>query len=117
MRRIRLILSDRCNERTEGVKEVQSPFSLERNDLTACATDVGVDIEGLPQVVDGCRTRHRTNVKQDADVGLQYRAEGIEEPAMRVDLLLILLLQAEDELDRHSTALCALNLHGRCNGD
>lgn len=37
-------------------------------------------------------------------VGLDERAEGVEEPPMTVELLLVLLLQAEDDLNR----TCAL---------
>jgi hypothetical protein len=33
-----------------------------------------------------------TNDKKDADVGLENRTKGVEEPTMGVDLLLILLL-------------------------
>ena len=42
--------------------------------------------------VDRGGARHRTDVEQNTYVGLQYWTEGVEEPAMRVDFLLVLLL-------------------------
>jgi len=39
---------------------------------------------------------HGTDIKEDTDIGLEDGTESIEEPAMRVDLLLILLFETND---------------------
>ena len=57
-------------------------------------------VEALPKLVDTCSGGFRADIEQDADVGLQQRTECVEEPAMRVELLLVLLLQAENNLYR-----------------
>ena len=66
--------------------------------LSAGSTDVLVLVKALPELVDTRSGGLRANVKQNADVRLQERAESIEEPTMRVELLLVLLLQAEEDL-------------------
>jgi hypothetical protein len=58
-----------------------------------------------------------TNVKKDADVGLENGTEGVEEPTMGVDLLLILLFKAKHDLHRNDTLLRALYLVGWRDGD
>jgi hypothetical protein len=58
-----------------------------------------------------------TNVKKDADVGLENGTKGVEEPTMGVDLLLILLFEAKHDLHRNDTLLRALYLVGWCDGD
>ena len=40
-------------------------------------------------MVDRVGARHSADVEEDADVGLENGAEGVEEPSMRVDLLLV----------------------------
>jgi hypothetical protein len=49
-------------------------------------------------VVDRVVARLGTRVDEHADVGLQHATKGLEEPTMGVDLLLVLLLQAEEHL-------------------
>ena len=61
-------------------------------------------------MIDRGRARCRANVQKDANVRLENRTKGIEEPAMRVDLLLILLLETEDNLHRNDSHLCTLDL-------
>ena len=68
-------------------------------------------------MVDTSGPGHGTDVKQYADVRLEDGTERVEEPAVRVDLLLILLLETEDNLDGYQTLLGALDLVGRRNGD
>ena len=92
-------------------------LALESDDLATSAAHVRIDVEGLPQMVDGGRTRHGTDVQQHADVRLQKGTKRVEEPAVRVDLLLVLLLETEDNLDGYQTLLGALDLVGRRDGD
>jgi len=42
----------RTRMRTERVEQVDEELALERNDFTASATDIRVDIEALPEMVD-----------------------------------------------------------------
>ena len=53
-------------------------------------------------------TRHSTDIEQHTDVRVEDRAERVEEPPMRVDLLLVLLLHAEDDLRRHDALVRVL---------
>ena len=55
-------------------------------------------------------TRHRTDVEQDANVGLENGAKGIKEPTVGIDLLLIFLFKTKDDLHGHNPFLCAFNL-------
>lgn len=98
---------------TKGVDQVLTILALQCDDLTTSTSYVRVDVERLPQVVNGGRTGHGTNIKQHANVGLQDGAKRVEEPSVRVDLLLILLLQTEDHLDRNQSAIRTFDLHGR----
>jgi hypothetical protein len=97
---------------TEGVDQILAPFPLECNDLSAGTSDVGVDVECFPKMVNTSRARHSTDIQKDADIRLQYWAERVEEPTMRVDFLLIFLFETEDNLHWHHTTLCAFDLHG-----
>lgn len=46
---------------------------------------------------------------------LKDLSKGVEEPPMRVDLFLIFLLEAKDQLYRHDALLRALDFHRRCH--
>ncbi|RUP34952.1 hypothetical protein BC936DRAFT_138516 [Jimgerdemannia flammicorona] len=50
-------------------------------------------------MVEGSTARFRANVQQDADVGVELGSEGTEEPPVGVELLLVGLLQAENDLN------------------
>lgn len=50
-------------------------------------------------MIDRRRAGHGADVEEDADVGLEDGSEGVEEPAVGVDLLLVFLFEAEDDLD------------------
>ena len=63
------------------------------------------------------RARHRSDIQEDTHVGLENGAKGIEEPPMGVDLLRVLLLEAEDDLYGDGAPLGAFNLHGGGYGD
>lgn len=62
------------------------------NLLSTSTTDVLVLVETLPEFVDRCASRLGTDIEQDADVGVDKWTESIEEPSMRVEFLLVLLL-------------------------
>jgi hypothetical protein len=87
----------RGKKRREGARErtygAQHSFNL-----TARAGAHGLQVEGLPEVVDGAAARLGTSVDQHANVRVEDTAKGLEEPAMRVDLFLVLFLQAEEHL-------------------
>lgn len=57
-------------------------------------------------------SRHSSDIDKNANVGLEDRTEGVEEPAMRVDLFLVLLLQAEYNLHRDMATLRPLDTEG-----
>ena len=53
-----------------------------------------------------------------ADLGsthLEHLANGVEEPTVRVDLLLILFLQTENDLYRDNATIGTLDFHGGGN--
>lgn len=60
-------------------------------------------VKAFPELVNGRSCGLRTNVEQDTNIGLDEWAKGIEEPSMAVQLLLVLLLEAENDLDWTST--------------
>lgn len=62
-------------------------------------------------MIDRSRTWHRADIEEDAYIGLQDRAEGIEEPAVRIDFLLVLLFKAENDLDRDDSLFCTFDFH------
>ena len=64
-------------------------------------------------MVDGRGAGHRTDVQQNTYVGLQYWIDGVEELALRVDSLLVLLFEEEEDLDRDDALLSAFDFHRR----
>ena len=100
------------SERTERVKQRLSKFTLKGDDLATGTTYIRVNVECLPKMVDRARARSRADVQKDANVRLKNRSKCIEEPAVRIDLLLILLLETEYNLHRDDSLLCALDLIG-----
>lgn len=66
--------------------------------LTAGAAKVLVIVEALPQSQQRARTRLGSGVDEDGDFGVKNAAKGIKEPSMRVNLLSVLLLEAENHL-------------------
>ena len=64
-------------------------------------------------MVDEGGAGHRTDIKQNTSVGLQHWTEGVEEPSMRVDFLLVFLFQVEDDLDPDNALLGAFDFHRR----
>ena len=55
---------------------------------------------------------HGSNINKDANVWLEDRTKGVEEPTVRVDLFLVLLLQTEQDLDGDMAAFGPLNVEG-----
>lgn len=86
----------RCDQRVDQVLSLfQHGF-----DLTTSTAAHGFSIECLPQIVDTASSGSSSGINQHANVGLQHLAESLKEPSMRIDLLLILLLEAEQDLHR-----------------
>ena len=67
-------------------------------DLTASTSTHRLEIERFPELVDRVLSGLCTGIDKDTDVRIKNGAESLEEPTMRVDLLLILFLQAEEHL-------------------
>lgn len=105
-------VGDLVLEVLSGDQRVQQLLSMRQHDLdfTACASAHGLHVKRLPQVVDGVPPGLRTRVKEHADIGVQDTTEGLEEPTVGVDLLLVLLLQAEEHLDRGPSARLEMHL-------
>ena len=103
--------------RTKRVQEFLPVFAFEGDDFAASTSNIGVYVKRLPEMINGARTGHGTNVKKDADVGLENGTKGVEEPTMRIDLFLVNLFQAKDDLHRDNTLLGAFNLVRWSDGD
>jgi hypothetical protein len=73
-------------------------------DLTASTTEILVVVERLPESEKGLGAGLSTSIEQNADFGVQNATNGGEQPSVRVDLLGVLLLQAEHHLDRGKCA-------------
>jgi hypothetical protein len=50
-------------------------------------------------MIDRLMTRFSPRIDQHADLGFQHPPDRIEQPTMRVDLLLVVLFQYKDDLD------------------
>ena len=68
-------------------------------------------------MIDTRWSGHSTDIEEDADVGLKDGAERVEKPSMTVDLLLILLLEAENQLNRNHAFVRGIDLECRCDTD
>lgn len=103
--------------RNQRINQIRPILSLERHNLPTRSADVRVDIKRLPQMVYRRRTGHGTHIEEDANIGLEDGAESVEEPSMRVDLLLVFLFEAEDNLDRYDAFFCAFYFEVGVDGD
>ena len=83
------------NKRVQQVLPSRPQHSL---NLTTGTSTHRLQIERLPEVVDGVFARFRTRIDENTDVRVQDTAKGLEEPPVGVDLLLVLLLEAEEHL-------------------
>ncbi|KAI6748718.1 hypothetical protein HG531_007665 [Fusarium graminearum] len=84
----------------QWVQKVPSTSTQHSLDLTTGTTAHGLQIERLPEMVNGASARSCTSIEKNTNVGVQDSAESVKEPSVRVDLLSVLLLQAEEHLDR-----------------
>lgn len=92
-----LILKVLCGD--QWIQEL--PATLDHGvDFTTATAQVFVIVEGLPEVIDRLATGFGTCINQDTDFGLQHLADGVEEPTVRVNLLLVLSLNDQDNLTR-----------------
>lgn len=101
----------------ERIQEIEAVFPFEGNDFSARTTNIGIDIECLPQMVDGSGAGHSSDIKKNTDVWLKDRTKSVEEPTMGINFLLILLLETEDNLNGTSTSLRTLKAEFWCDGD
>jgi hypothetical protein len=62
------------------------------NDFTASTADIGVEVESLPEMINRAGTGHGTDVEEDANVWYKNGTKCVEEPVVRIDLLLVFLL-------------------------
>jgi len=63
---------------TERIQELLPVFALEGNDFSASTPDIRIDVECLPQMINGAGARHRTDVQKDANVRLKNRSKHVE---------------------------------------
>jgi hypothetical protein len=103
-------ISKRFRRQTKRVKELLPVFAFERDDFSTSTPDVRVDVKRLSEMINRAEARHRTDVQKDANVRLKDRSKRVEEPAVRVELLLVFLLQAKDDLHRDNSFLRAFDL-------
>ena len=103
-------ISKRFRRQTKRIQELLPVFAFERDDFSASAPDIRVYVERFPQMINRAGARHRTDVQKDANVRLKNRSKSVEEPAVRVDLLLVFLLQAKDDLHRDNSFLRTFDL-------
>ena len=86
-------------------------------DLTAGATEIGVIVESLPEVVQRLVAWLGTGVNEHAEFRLQMAAKRVEEPTVTIDLLAVLLLETEDHLDGDQVgSVIAMRLDERGSG-
>jgi hypothetical protein len=83
----------KLNERqTESILKLLPVFAIEGNNFTTSTANIRAHVKRLPEMIDRAGARHGTNIKEDANVRLKNGPKHIEEPAMRIDLLLAFLL-------------------------
>jgi hypothetical protein len=110
-------ICERNGRRTERIYELLPVCAFEGDNFTASATDIGVDVERLPEMINRARARLCTDIEQDANIGLENGAKGVKEPTMGIDLLLVFLLETKDDLHGNNAFLRPFELVGRRNGD
>jgi hypothetical protein len=86
-----------------GCEEKRTTFASINAEFTACSTDIRVYVEAFPELVDGRACGLRAYIKQDTYIGLDKRSKCVEEPSVTVEFFLVLLFQAEDDLDGTGT--------------
>lgn len=94
--------------RNQRIEQAEPPLTFPGYDLPARAGDAGVGVEGLPEVIQRVVAGLGPDVEQNAHVGAEGLAKGVEEPAMGIEFLLVFFLEAENNLARHDALLGAL---------
>ncbi|KAI6765726.1 hypothetical protein HG530_006796 [Fusarium avenaceum] len=67
--------------------------------------EVAVIVKAFPERQQGARAGLGSGVDENGDFWVENAAKGVEQPAMRIDLLAVLLLQTEDELHGREIAM------------
>ncbi len=88
----------------QRIEEVLPALTQHGVDFTASTTKVLVVVESLPTEQAVTWAGLGTGIEQNADFWVQDATNGSEKPSMRVDLLCVLLLQAEHHLHRGKRA-------------
>lgn len=83
----------------ERVQQFAPSLTQHGMNLSTSATEVTVVVEGFPQRQKGFATGLCSCINQDDNLGVQNPTEPVEEPSVGVDLLAILLFEAEEHLD------------------
>lgn len=78
--------------------------------LSTGSSSIGIVAEFSPEMVESFVIRLGTGIKENTNFRLELSAESIEKPSVRIDLLLILLLENEDELNRDQLLLLLIIL-------
>lgn len=73
-------------------------------DFAAGAAKVLIVIKGFPESQEGFVAWFCARVNKDTDLRVQDAAKSVEEPAVRIDLLAVLLFQTKDHL--HWRQIC-----------
>jgi hypothetical protein len=80
--------------RNKWIDEFPPASPQHRMDLSTCTSEVSIVVEGFPQVVDRSLARLRPRVEEADDSWVEVSSDRIEEPAVAVDLLGVLVLQS-----------------------
>lgn len=86
------------------------------SDFTTRASNILVDIEAFPEMINRSMARLSTDVDKYTHMWLDKWAKGLKEPSVRVNLLLVLFLQTEEHLSRHDALFGAPEVHVGVNG-
>lgn len=85
----------------QRVEQVFGARALHWFDLSTSTCHIGVEIERFPELVDRGGSRTGANVQKHTDTRVDDGSEGVEKPAVRVEFLCVLFLEAEHDLDRN----------------
>lgn len=84
----------------QRIDQVPPTFTQHGMDFTTGTAQVLVIVEGFPEGQERLVTRLGTRIQQDDHFRVKNAAKGVEQPSVRVDLLAVLLFQAEHHLHR-----------------
>src|SRR5690606_31645024 len=103
--------------RNERIQKTHPALALHCLDLSTSTSNVRVSVKRLPQMIQAVVAGFCPDVEQDADVGVQHAAKGIEKPTMGIEFLCVLFLETENHLHWHNTLLCTLKFERLVEGD